>query len=223
MKTIWDFAKEIGWIAAVGILFLLAGLAFGLGLAPGDLIDMKAATWTADKKIAVALSVIGLFIVIVALAIAQQKASAASATAGQAAASGKTTLDMRMKAYGDAERTLKLHKALSYRDDPKFVSRVVGSAKEFEGQMRELWMRPDIDESSKDFLSTAGQLAKEFYMSTEEIEYRRGLNMEHDIREDDLSRDERERFISKREEWVKRTQALFSGAATMLGVQPPRR
>jgi hypothetical protein len=96
--------------------------------APSDGMNLRSNA-IFDGSVAVAFSVVGLFIIIVSLAISMQKVTAASE---------KSMLTARMKVYGDAERTLKLHKALSYHDDPNFVSRVLGSAREFEGQMRDL-------------------------------------------------------------------------------------
>ena len=71
-------------------------------------------------------------------------------------------------------------------------------------------------------MEAAGQLAKAFYWSVEPTEYIEKLNLaKDDTRMDALPEQAYFDFTAKRLEWVKRTQSLFRGAASMLGVQPP--
>lgn len=211
MKALWDLIKEVGWIGVVGIFFLVAAMALGFGLSPKDFLELSAAAWTTEKKLAVILGAAGILIVVAALVVGQ-----ASSFARQ------LVLDSRQKTYGDAARTAQRHKALSYDDKPILVSRVIRSAHEFEEQMRAMSDRPGLDESSRDFLEDAARLAKAFYLSVEGTEYIEKLNLAKEERTmADLSERAYFDFTAKRLEWVKRTQSLFQGAATMLGVKPP--
>jgi hypothetical protein len=163
-----------------------------------------------EKKVAVILGAAGILIVVAAL-VAEQASSIAR----------QIILDSRQKVYGDAARIAQRHKALSYDDTPIFVGRVIRSAHEFEQEMEEMCKRPGLDGSSSDFVEAAGQLAKAFYLSVEPTEYIEKLNLaKDDTRMDMLPKQAYLDFTAKRLEWVKGTQSLFRGAASMLGVQP---
>ena len=176
MKTFWDFIKEVGWIGAIGIFFLIAGMAFGFGLSPKDFLELNSAAGTTEKKVAVILGAAGILIVVAAL-VAEQASSIAK----------QIILDSRQKVYEDAARLVRRHKALSYDDTPILVSRVIQSAHEFEQEMRAMSIRPGLDESSRDFLEGTSQLAKAFYLSTKHTEYMEKINLEEDRTMDDLS------------------------------------
>jgi hypothetical protein len=211
MKPLWDLFKEVGWIGVIGIFFLVSGMALGFGLSPKDFLELNSAAWTMEKKVAVILGAAGILIVVAAL-VAEQASSIAK----------QIVLDSRQKVYGDAARTVRRHKALSYDDTPILVSRVIRSAHEFEQEMRAMSIRPGLEESSRDFLEGTAQLAKAFYLSVEHTEYMEKLNLaKEDRTKDDLSEQDYSYFTAKRLEWVERTQLLFQGAASMLGVKPP--
>lgn len=207
--NVWAFVKDVGWIGAIGIFFLIAGMALGFDLSPKDFFELSSAVWTPDKKFAVIFAVAGILVVGAALSVARTIPK-------------QSILDSHQKVYSDAARALGHHKALSYKDDPMFVSRVILSAHEFEQQMKDMSNRQDLDEASKDFLGAASRLSKEFYLSVEPMEYIQGINIaKGDVRMNDLPVEAYLDFTAKRLDWVKRTQVLFQGAANMLGIQPP--
>ncbi len=41
MKIFWEFVKEVGWIGAIGLFLLVAGIALGFGLSPKDFLDLN--------------------------------------------------------------------------------------------------------------------------------------------------------------------------------------
>jgi hypothetical protein len=211
MKAFWDLIKEVGWIGALGIFFLIAGMALGFGLSPKDFFELNSAAWTTEKKLAVILGAAGILIVVAALVIGQARSLAS-----------QIVLNSRQKVYGDAARIARQHQALSYNDRPIFVGKVLLSAHKFEQEMIEMSNRPGLDESSRDFLEAARQLAKAFYRSVEHTEYVKKINLAKEgTTKDDLTDQGYIDFMANRQEWVKRTQSLFQGAASMLGLKPP--
>ena len=161
------------------------------------------------EEVAVILGAAGILIVVAAL-VAEQASSIAK----------QIILDSRQKSMGMLLDSCGATRPLV--DTPILVSRVIRSAHEFEQEMRAMSIRPGLEESSRDFLEGTAQLAKAFYLSIEHTEYMEKLNLaKEDRTKDDLSEQDYSYFTAKRLEWVERTQLLFQGAASMLGVKPP--
>ena len=207
MKAIWDFVKEIGWIGVIGIFLLVAGIAFGFDLSPKDLIDLSSSAWTPDKKFGVVCVATGILIVLAALVVGQARTLRK-----------QMALDARQNVYDSVVRNARYHSALSYKDDPRMVSRVIRSAHEFEDEMKDILNDQKLDQLSREFVDTARELAKAFYLSVEHTEYVHRLDLvTQEVRMNDLPQDAYLDFSAKRIEWVKKTELLLQGAATMLG------
>jgi hypothetical protein len=215
VKIFWEFVKDVGWIAAVGALLIVAGAALGFGIPIKDYLDFNSQEWTPHRIVAVVLSAVGLLMILGTIVTTHVNPRRVKEI------SERSVMEVRRAVYFDAVRTIKRHQALSRNDDPKFVSRVIKSAHTFEAQMNEM-QQPTLDNDTKDFLAFAGRLAKEFYLSVEHMEYVLKLNLtQEDIRMDQLSNEYFDDFANKRERWVDRTESLFQGAAKMLGTEPP--
>ncbi len=247
IKDVFESGEKIGWVGIVALGVILFGLFFlhGTGLFTAD-----PDVWLSDSRrgFGLALLLTGILILIAALAssasslkradpdgVERAKLQSQVATLQeqiQKLQVEKSQVQGRRTAYRDAWNIIRAHKALSFLDDPEFIRKVIRSNEDLRKELDELLKRGNLDDYSQEFIVAIRTFAKDFWIDCEQLERERVLPTKEenpDLRLSDLPSasspalpDARSRVIDFHRHWTMRTKALFSGAASMLGIEPPK-
>jgi hypothetical protein len=243
LKDVFESGEKIGWLGIVALGVILVGLFLVHG--PG-LFTLDPRVWSGDSRIGLALLALGVLMAVVGLAAAAARVKAADENANNRAAIPNAELRLQVAAlekqakesqaelsqiesrravYNEAWNIIRGHKAVSFQDNPEFIRRVINSAETLQVQMDKLRTSGKLDRHAQEFTSQIRRVAKDFYIDCEQQLEQNGLLPTKDQSPDARLADHPEAFplaVQFHKRWTGRTEALFLGAASMLGIDPPR-